>query len=185
MAKKKKTELDLLAEQVSEGNAVLFLGAGASIGAKHPKDDKIPNGDELRDALSARFLSGKFGELSHPTDDNYEAQFWWARYVVLGDDEREVKEANRVFNRLRKAQMPYETRIRIRDMEPESRRFSGSVRSVGPNYCLAQVKGSSTWLLVNKTDFEDYSSVKVERSVEFSVAFSYSGLIGQSARVLD
>ncbi len=121
----------------------------------------------------------------HPTDDNYEAQFWWARYVVLGDDEREVKEANRVFNRLRKAQMPYETRIRIRDMEPESRRFSGSVRSVGPNYCLAQLKGSSTWLLVNKTDFEDYSSVKVGRSVEFSVAFSYSGLIGQSARVLD
>ena len=40
-------------------SAVLFLGAAASIGARHPKSAKIPDGDRLRDAISDRFLGGE------------------------------------------------------------------------------------------------------------------------------
>lgn len=38
---------------------VLFLGAGASRGAVHPKEKKVPNGNDLRDLISDKFLGGQ------------------------------------------------------------------------------------------------------------------------------
>ena len=51
-------------------SAVLFLGAGASIGARHPNNAKVPNGQELKIALSNRFLEGKLQDksLQHVAD---------------------------------------------------------------------------------------------------------------------
>jgi len=48
-----------LVSAMTEQRAVLFLGAGASIGAVHPRGEKIPTGIELRDRLCDRFLAGK------------------------------------------------------------------------------------------------------------------------------
>jgi SIR2-like domain len=52
-----------LAEQVRQGKAVLFLGAGASLGAKDPKGNSPPNGAKLAQILSRDFLGGKFANL--------------------------------------------------------------------------------------------------------------------------
>ncbi len=46
----------VLIDAVKEQRAVLFLGAGASRNAKHPNDDQIPQGDDLRDLICAKFL---------------------------------------------------------------------------------------------------------------------------------
>ena len=56
-----------LVEAVRSGNAVLFLGSGASVGAIHPKSEAIPSGLSLRDKLCAQFLGGKLTDrpLSH------------------------------------------------------------------------------------------------------------------------
>jgi hypothetical protein len=43
---------------IAEGKAVLFLGAGATIGAQHPKGLTVPKGDGLRDELCDKFLNG-------------------------------------------------------------------------------------------------------------------------------
>lgn len=46
-----------LIDAVKEQRAVLFLGAGASHGAKHPNKKKIPLGDSLRDEILKKFTS--------------------------------------------------------------------------------------------------------------------------------
>jgi len=48
-----------LVDAIKEQRAVLFLGAGASNHAKHPKGDQIPEGDRLRDLICDKFLAGK------------------------------------------------------------------------------------------------------------------------------
>jgi hypothetical protein len=47
-----------LIHAVESHSAVLFFGAAASFGARHPKSDKIPNARRLRDLLADRFLGG-------------------------------------------------------------------------------------------------------------------------------
>jgi hypothetical protein len=39
---------------------VLFLGAGASIGARKPSGQSAPDGTRLRDQLCERFLGGRY-----------------------------------------------------------------------------------------------------------------------------
>jgi hypothetical protein len=46
-------------EAIKEQRVVLFLGAGASSGAEHPKGLLIPDGNGLRDMLCDRFLGGQ------------------------------------------------------------------------------------------------------------------------------
>jgi len=48
-----------LIDAITEQRTVLFLGAGASRDAKHPKRDQIPQGDRLRDLICDKFLGGK------------------------------------------------------------------------------------------------------------------------------
>lgn len=56
-----------LVTAVSEQSAVLFLGAGASFGARHPEKEEIPGAEELKEQLSNKFLGGKLKNrtLSH------------------------------------------------------------------------------------------------------------------------
>ena len=42
-----------LIDAIREQRAVLFLGAGASVGATHPRGESIPQGDRLRDFACA------------------------------------------------------------------------------------------------------------------------------------
>ena len=48
-----------LVNAVREQRAVLFLGAGASIGAEAAGGERIPSGDRLRDKLCDQFLGGQ------------------------------------------------------------------------------------------------------------------------------
>ena len=59
---KHRKELELpqpLVTAVTQQSAVLFLGAGANCGARHPTGEKIPNADMLKNELSNKFLGGK------------------------------------------------------------------------------------------------------------------------------
>ena len=61
-ASERSTVVDIppaLLGAIKEQRAVLFLGAGASRNAKHPKGDQIPDGDRLRDLICDKFLGGK------------------------------------------------------------------------------------------------------------------------------
>ena len=49
---------------IREQRAVLFLGAGASFDAKHPKGERMPLGDRLRDLICDKFLGGALKDKS-------------------------------------------------------------------------------------------------------------------------
>ncbi|TWU17441.1 hypothetical protein Pla52o_52450 [Novipirellula galeiformis] len=49
-----------LKNEVESGNAVLFLGAGASMGCRLPNNEKPPNGQGLADILAKEFLSDDY-----------------------------------------------------------------------------------------------------------------------------
>ena len=49
---------DTLLTQIREQRTILFLGAGASLGADHPKKKSMLSCDDLRNKLSDKFLSG-------------------------------------------------------------------------------------------------------------------------------
>ncbi|GGC33256.1 SIR2 family protein [Parapedobacter defluvii] len=53
-----------LIDQIKDGNVVLFLGAGASYGAKHPKGINPPNGYQLAQLISDKFLTDEFSDQS-------------------------------------------------------------------------------------------------------------------------
>lgn len=48
-----------LIDAVIEQRAILFLGAGASLGAKHPEGKEMPQGNQLRDLINDKFLRGE------------------------------------------------------------------------------------------------------------------------------
>ena len=48
-----------LRDQIRDGNTILFLGAGATFGARGPKGEKALSANELRQALSDKFLGGQ------------------------------------------------------------------------------------------------------------------------------
>lgn len=57
-----------LIQQIKAGNVVLFLGAGASYGAKNIKGQSIPSANDLAQLLSEKFLGGIKGDLSYIAD---------------------------------------------------------------------------------------------------------------------
>jgi hypothetical protein len=69
-------------EKIRNGEAILFLGAGASVGATGPSGEVPPTGNDLRDLLADSFLGGKFknrklprvAELAEDASSLYEVQ---------------------------------------------------------------------------------------------------------------
>ena len=53
-----------LAEQIQASKVILFLGAGASLGAKDPKGNSPPSGKKLGEMLADKFLGGGFRDAS-------------------------------------------------------------------------------------------------------------------------
>jgi len=53
----------ILIDYIKEGNVVLFLGAGASIGAEHPQKKQILSGKELAKMLVDKFLGSEYRDV--------------------------------------------------------------------------------------------------------------------------
>jgi cold shock CspA family protein len=54
----------ILVDNIKEGNVVLFLGAGASIGAEHPQKKQIPTGKELSKMIVDKFLGPEYHDIA-------------------------------------------------------------------------------------------------------------------------
>jgi hypothetical protein len=60
-----------LVSAVREERAILFLGAGASVGALHSKHLAIPDAEKLKDFLCDKFLGGELKKRSLPSVASY------------------------------------------------------------------------------------------------------------------
>lgn len=71
-----------LIEQIKLGNAILFLGAGASIGTRYKNNKPLPNGRQLADSIIDNFLGSEYAgadlgyasELAISTSSLFEVQ---------------------------------------------------------------------------------------------------------------
>lgn len=71
-----------LLDGIFDGNIILFLGSGASYGAIHPNNNRIPQGQELSDLLASKYLDDTYkgkplqvvSELSISERDLFEVQ---------------------------------------------------------------------------------------------------------------
>jgi cold shock CspA family protein len=53
-----------LLDEITVGNVILFLGAGASVGAQHPQGKPIPTGKQLANALVKEYLGSEYSGIS-------------------------------------------------------------------------------------------------------------------------
>jgi hypothetical protein len=72
-----------LVSAVEGQSAVLFLGAATSVGARHPRNENIPNGNQLRDLLSDKFLGGALKDKALSAVAEYAASETSLRTVQL------------------------------------------------------------------------------------------------------
>jgi hypothetical protein len=85
-----------LLEQIKAGNVVLFLGAGASFGAKNSKGETILSGQGLSDKLAEKFLGKEYigkdlayvSELAISESSLYEVQYFVAEIFKAFEPEQ-------------------------------------------------------------------------------------------------
>jgi tetratricopeptide (TPR) repeat protein len=114
-------------------------------------------------------------------DQNYEAQFWFARYAFELPDEKNREESRRLFRQLRTVGMPHQKRIEIRDRIVENGRpavFRGSVVKLEDEHGFIERDGSGDHIFMhcNNTTPEAWSKLRRRDRVAFEIGFTFSGV---------
>ena len=115
-----------------------------------------------------------------PGDDNYEAQFWCARYLYELADPEKRREAKGIFTLLRKARIPYDTKIAVRDVmggEDAPRIVRGFVHRLESTYGMIELDGDPDWLFVHSSNIADsaWDSLRIGARVRCQIGFSMRG----------
>jgi len=113
-------------------------------------------------------------------DDNYESQFWYARFVFESNDPEIVRESKEVFKHLRDIPMSYEERIRVRDAvggKNDPRQFSGTITRVEATHGFVSIDGRSDWVFFHETDVAEgaWDGLSSGGRVVFAIGFSLRG----------
>lgn len=113
-------------------------------------------------------------------DQNYESQFWFARFLYEDTDPEKAKEAKEVFRRLRDVPLSHAERIRIRDTigGPDAPKpFSGTVVRVEATHGFVSIDGRGDWLFFHRSAMDEstWSEISAEKRVTFAVGFNLRG----------
>jgi tetratricopeptide (TPR) repeat protein len=114
-------------------------------------------------------------------DQNFEAQFWFARYAFEARDTKDREESRKLFRRLRDIPMAHEDRHRIRDQIIVNDRptyFQGSVAKIEAVHGFIERDGIGDWLFFhrNNMDEEFWDTLRPRMRVAFNIGFSYAGV---------
>ena len=124
-----------------------------------------------------------------PGDDHYDAQFWYARYVYeLGEPERRA-ESKEIFRLLRRARVPYETRVTVRDRWSSSegpRVFHGTVRRLESTHGRVELDRDGDWVFMHVGDVGEgaWSQILLESRVTLQVGFTMQGPVALDVEVV-
>ena len=113
-------------------------------------------------------------------DDNYEAQFWYARYSFESSEVNHRDESKEIFRRLRQVPMRYEDRVRIRSeiqRGGQLQAFAGSIERLEPSHGFIRLDGTGESLFVHKNDVqtETWKGLHTGERVSFNIGFTYGG----------
>ena len=135
--------------------------------------------DLVLDHLRRSFTAG---------DQNYDAQFWFARQTFLTG---RTEEAMEVFRSLRDSNIPSklrnEIRGAIRDESGRSQVYLGEVANIEDSYMFVDSPEFSRNIFVHRTNVADENWPRLKRGsrVAFTVGFNMRGPTAASARPLD
>ena len=115
-------------------------------------------------------------------DENFESQFWYARYAFQSSNADNNRKSKEVFQHLREAPMPFKKRLEIKDIdggELSPINYYGKVLRVESTHGFVGVNGSGKQLFFHKNDFEEdaWNSLYSGLRVQFNIAFSLNGPI--------
>lgn len=148
-------------------------------------DDQILNflyGEFLRrqGSVQAEELAYYYQRSFTSGDANHESQFWYARFAFESPDSRTRQASRRVFTRLRTVPMPYERRMKVRDVVGGKVRptlFNGAISRVEAAHGFVVRDGLSDWVYFRRGDVDADVWRELEKGyrVRFSIEFSFSG----------
>lgn len=113
-------------------------------------------------------------------DDNYEAQFWYARYAFGDEDVDRRREAKDIFRRLREVYMENDARHKVRDLvadEAQPRRFTGTVSRVEMSYGFVKTDGRGDEVFFHQNDVHEAAcnDLVAGKRVSFHMGFTFAG----------
>ena len=121
-------------------------------------------------------------------DQNYDSQFWFARFAFGSDDPEIVSEAKEVFRHLREIPMSYDDRVRVQDSIGglrEPKQFSGTITRVEASHGFLSIDGRGDILFFHENDVADgiWANLSSGKRVTFTIGFSLRGPKGLTLRL--
>ena len=124
-------------------------------------------------------------------DQNYYAQFWYARYLFENNDLEKVHESKQIFSRLRsKAPIKHESRVKILDHIKDVsgvKFFLGTVSRIELEHGFITVdgRGDNIFFHKDKTAKDVWPCLKTRSRVSFNVGFTLSGTVAIEIRIVE
>jgi tetratricopeptide (TPR) repeat protein len=125
------------------------------------------------------FLSGQ---------NNYDAQFWYARYTYESCDIDKKEQAMDIFKQLRSASIKYEIKTEVRDYIKDEnlnkKTFSGTVSRIEAMHGFVSIDGRGDDVFFHKKNVCNWDDLKTESRISFFVGFTYTGLVATEIKII-
>ncbi|MDF5712521.1 MAG: cold shock domain-containing protein [Rhizonema sp. NSF051] len=121
-------------------------------------------------------------------DQNYYAQFWYARYLFESNDLEKINESKKIFSNLRKAPIQYEIRIKILDYIKDNsanKLFLGRVHRLEAEHGFVVVDGRGDNIFFHRNNVGDktWNSLKAGSRISFNIGFTFSGPVAIKVQI--
>ena len=113
-------------------------------------------------------------------DNNYESQFWYARFAFESDNTEIVRESKEIFRHLREVPMSFNDRVRIQDVSggiSTPRQFSGTINRIEATHGFVSIDRLGDWLFFHENDVAVgvWDHLSSGNRVSFGIGFSLRG----------
>ncbi|MEQ8975556.1 MAG: SIR2 family protein [Coleofasciculus sp. C1-SOL-03] len=143
----------------------------------------------MTDPLNIDSLIYYFRKSFSKWDQNYYAQFWYARYLFQSNDSEKLNESKIIFSHLRaKAPIKYEPRIKVRDYIKDNRGnklFLGTISRLEAEHGFVIVDGRGDNIFFHRNNIDDttWASLKTSLRISFNIGFTFSGPIAVEIKI--
>ncbi|MDM5128314.1 SIR2 family protein [Aeromonas salmonicida] len=117
-----------------------------------------------------------------PSDQNYKAQFWFARFAYESNNAKEKQLAKETFFSLQRIRISAEEKNRVRDYtggEQTPKYCYGCIKSISSNFGIITVDGAGDDVYFPSTEVENelWDVLKIGDRMKFFIGYRYSGPI--------
>jgi tetratricopeptide (TPR) repeat protein/cold shock CspA family protein len=123
-------------------------------------------------------------------DHNYDAQFWYARYLFESTKSEEIKESKEIFKRLRNIPIEHESRVKIKDVMHndsfEKRSFEGTISRIEITHGFVVIDGRGDDIFFHRKNIssEAWDQIKNTSRVVFNLGFTFGGPVAVEVNLI-